>query len=158
LPNLRLRCATSADARAIAHLVNDAFRLERLIFTTEDRTNPEEVRGMLQKGEFLLAEDGGSLVGCVYLEPQGERCYLGLLSIDPVRQRAGLGTSLMAAAEDRCRNTGVRWIDLRLVNLRKGLPEYYRRLGYIESGTAPFPSHVKTTQPCHFINMSKELR
>ena len=157
IANLRLRSATIADARAIAHLVNDAFRLERLVFTTEDRTNPEEVRNMLQKGEFLLAEDGWALVGCVYLEPQGERCYLGLLSIDPARQRAGLGTWLMAAAEERCRNTGIRRIDLRFVNLRKGLPEYYRRLGYIKNGTAPFPSHVKTTQPCHFINMSKKL-
>lgn len=134
-----------------------AFRLERLIFTTEDRTNPEEVRTMLGRGEFLIAEDGATLVACVYLEPQGDRCYLGLLSVDPARQRAGLGTWLMGAAEARCRSAGIRWIDLRLVNLRKELPEYYRRLGYVENGTAPFPSHVKIAQPCHFINMSKKL-
>ena len=79
--DIRLRVATTADAEAIARLVNDAFRLERLIFTTEDRTNPEEVRSMMSKGEFLLAEDDAALVGCVYLEPRGERYYLGLLSV-----------------------------------------------------------------------------
>ena len=157
IADLRLRIATNADAEAIACLVNDAFRPERLIFTTEDRTNPEEVRSMMSKGEFLLAEDGTALIGCVYLEPQGKRCYLGLLSVDPARQRAGLGTWLMAVAEDRCRSTGIRSVDLQLVNLRKELPEYYRRLGYVENGTAPFPPQVKISQPCHFIKMSKEL-
>ena len=156
---LRVRTATEADAEAIARLVNDAFRLERLVFTTEDRTNPDEVRNMLGKGEFLLAEDSAAtLVACVYLERQGERCYLGLLSVEPARQRAGLGTWMMAVAEDRCRKAGICWMDLRLVNLRKELPQYYSRLGYVENGTAPFPSNVKITQACHFINMSKDLR
>jgi N-acetylglutamate synthase-like GNAT family acetyltransferase len=154
--DLRLRVATQADADAIARLVNDAFRPKRF-FTDEDRTNPEEVRDLLTKGKFLLAEDGAALVGCVYLEPRGDRCYLGLLCVDPARQRAGLGAWLMTAAEDHCRAAGISGVDLQFVNLRKELPEYYRRLGYVESGTAPFPSHVKITQPCHFIKMSKQL-
>lgn len=157
IPDLRLRTGSNADAEAIAGLINNAFRLERLFFTTEDRANPEEVRNMLGKGEFLLAEDGAVLVGCVYLEPQGERCYLGLLSVKPSRRRCGLGTWLMTVAEDRCRAAGARGVDIQIVNLRKDLPPYYQRLGYTETGTAPFPSHVKITQPCHFIKMSKEL-
>ncbi len=154
--HLRLRIATEADAHAIARLVNDAFRPKRF-FTDEDRTNPEEVLSLLTKGKFLLAEDGAALAGCVYLEPQGERCYLGLLCVDPARQRVGLGAWLMAAAEDRCRAAGIHGVDLQFVNLRKELPAYYHRLGYVESGTAPFPAHVPTSQPCHFIKMSKEL-
>jgi predicted N-acetyltransferase YhbS len=157
LAHLHPRVAASGDAEAIARLVNEAFRLERLIFTTEDRTNPEEVRSMMSKGEFLLAEDGAALVGCVYLEPRGERFYLGLLSVEPARRRSGLGTWLMTVAEDRCRAAGARGVDIQIVNLRKELPDYYHRLGYVETGTAPFPAHVKISQPCHFIKMSKEL-
>jgi GNAT superfamily N-acetyltransferase len=156
-PDLRLRLALNSDAEAIARLVNEAFRLERLFFTTEDRTNPEDVRNMLGKGEFLLAEDEAALAGCVYVELRGERGYIGLLSVDPSRRRSGLGTWLMKAAEDRCRATGARGVDIQLVNLRKELPDYYHRLGYVETGTAPFPAHVKITQPCHFIRMSKEF-
>jgi predicted N-acetyltransferase YhbS len=155
--DLRLRVATNADAEAIARLVNDAFRPERLFFTTEDRTNPEDVRNMLGKGEFLLAEDGATLVGCVYLEPRGERYYLGLLSVEPARRRAGTGTWLMKVAEERCRKAGARAVDIQMVNLRKELSDYYHRLGYVETGTALFPAHVKVSQPCHFIKMSKEL-
>jgi N-acetylglutamate synthase-like GNAT family acetyltransferase len=157
IAGLRLRSANNADAEAITRLVNDAFRLERLVFTTEDRTNPDDVRNMLRKGEFLLTEEGAALVGCVYVEPRGERGYIGLLSVDPSRRRSGLGTWLMKAAEDCCRATGARGVDVQLVNLRKELPDYYHRLGYVETGTAPFPEHVKTTQPCHFIRMSKEF-
>jgi hypothetical protein len=46
-------------------------------------------------------------------------------------------------------------MDLRIVNLRADLPPFYRRLGYVETGTEPFAADAKPSQPCHFIKMSK---
>ncbi len=154
--DLQLRQAKSADAEALARLINGAFRSERF-FSDEDRTNVEGVRDYLKKGIFLLAEDAGNLVGCVYLQPRGERFYLGLLSVEPCRQHAGLGSFLMKVAEKHCRGQGARGIDLQIVNVRKELPDYYHRFGYSETGTAPFPPHVKTRIPCHFVILSKNL-
>jgi predicted N-acetyltransferase YhbS len=154
--DLHLRHAIPADAEPLARLINDAFRSERF-FSDEDRTNPAGVRDYMRKGIFLLLEKGKNLVGCVYLEPRGERFYLGLLSVEPTRQGAGIGSYLMQLAEDHCRAAGARVIDLRIVNVRTELPTYYHRFGYRESGTAPFPPHAKTTMPCHFVIMSKEL-
>jgi N-acetylglutamate synthase-like GNAT family acetyltransferase len=151
-----LRVAQMEDADAIAHLVNRAFQVERF-FIEGDRTNPGAVRELLRKGKFLLAEQAGALVGCVYLEPRGDRCYLGLLSVEPERQRSGLGALLMGAAEEDCRAAGARGIDLQIVSLRTELPGYYRRRGYEENGTAPFPEHSQPKQPGYFIRMSKEL-
>ena len=151
-----LRVAQLEDADAIAQLVNRAFQVERF-FIEGDRINPGAVRELLRKGKFLLAEQSGALAGCVYLEPHGDRCYLGLLSVDPGRQRSGLGTLLMGAAEEDCRAAGARGIDLQIVSLRTELPGYYRRLGYEENGTAPFPASAQPKQPCYFIRMSKEL-
>jgi hypothetical protein len=34
---------------------------------------------------------------------------------------------------------------------------FYRHLGYKQTGTAPFPSDVKTKVPCHYILMAKPL-
>jgi len=150
------RQATAADVAPLARLINDAFRSERF-FATADRTNPEGVREYIKKGVFLVTEDDGTLAGCVYLEPRGERFYLGLLSVEPHLQRSGLGTFLMNAAEDYCRSRNARGIDLRIVNVRTELPAYYRRFGYKESGTAPFPPEVKTKMPCHFVILSKEF-
>ena len=108
-------------------------------------------------GQFLIAQDARGVAGCVYVEPRGDRAYLGLLSVDPSRQRSGLGSRLMGAAENHARDAGARYLDLRIVDLRQELPEFYRRLGYIATGTSPFSSKVTPKLPCHFINMSKPL-
>lgn len=68
-----------------------------------------------------------------------ERGYFGLLAVDPARQRSGAGARLIAAAEEYCRSAGRHFMDLTLVNLRTELPPYYRRFGYVENGTLPFP-------------------
>jgi len=86
------------------------------------------------------------------------RAYLGLLAVDPAHQHSGLGSVLMDAAEDYCRRLGVSLMDIKVVNLRAELPAYYRRRGYIETGTSPFPANVETKVACHFIDMSKPLR
>ena len=151
------RTAESADAENISRLVNIAFRRERF-FTDADRTGPEKVRALLQKGKFLMAEEAGMLVGCVYVELRGERGYFGLLAVDPARQRAGMGSFLIEAAEGYCRAAGCLVMDLTTVNLRKELPGYYRRRGYVESGTLPFPEdHHPPKMPCHLVRMSKPL-
>jgi GNAT superfamily N-acetyltransferase len=155
---IRMRTAESADAERIAGLVNDAFRPERF-FSDADRTNPAKVRSLLPKGKFLLAEDAGQLIGCVYVELRGPRGYFGLLAVDPARQRTGMGSRLIHAAEHYCRTAGCHFMDLTIVNLRKELPGYYQRHGYVETGTLPFPKDQHPPKlPCHLVKMSKLLR
>jgi GNAT superfamily N-acetyltransferase len=152
-----MRNAESADAESIARLVNAAFRPERF-FVDADRTSPDKVRALLEKGKFLLAEDAGVLVACVYVELRGERGYFGLLAVDPARQRTGMGSRMVDAAEDYCRAAGCRFMDLTTVNLRKELPGYYRRRGYVENGTLPFPADQHPPKmPCHLVKMTKSL-
>jgi GNAT superfamily N-acetyltransferase len=153
---MQTRTATPEDAENIARLVNAAFRPERF-FTDGDRTNPEKVRALLQKGTFLLVEAAGALTGCVYVECGGERGYFGLLAVEPAHQRSGLGSRMVAAAEQYCRTAGCHFMDLTIVNLRTELPAFYYRLGYVESGTLPFPSDQHANQPCHLVRMSKRL-
>jgi GNAT superfamily N-acetyltransferase len=141
---------------AIARIINTAFQVERF-FLDQDRISSEGVRTRMETGRFILAEVDHALAGCVYVEPRGERAYLGLLSVDPSRQRSGLGQLLMSAAEDHGRAAGCRFMDLLIVNLRQELPEYYRRLDYRENGTAPFPEGVHPKLPCHFLKMCKPL-
>jgi GNAT superfamily N-acetyltransferase len=76
--------------------------------------------------------------------------------VDPARQGGGLGRLLVEAAEAHCRGAGCRKIDLRVVNLRTELPPFYRRLGYVATGTEPYVDD-DATQPCHFVVMSKSL-
>lgn len=153
---MKLRTAELEDGENIARLVNAAFRPERF-FSEGDRTNREKVRELLQKGKFLLREEAGRLTGCIYVELRGDRGYFGLLAVEPARQRCGLGSRMIAAAEDYCRAAECRFMDLTIVNLRAELPAFYHRLGYTESGTLPFPRDQHTNQPCHLVKMSKAL-
>lgn len=153
---LHIRPALLREAEALAILINAAFRVE-LPFIDGDRINPDGVRAYMEKGKFLLAEDSAGLAGCVYVELQGERGYLGLLGVEPRRQGTGLGRRLMAAAEDFFRHKGCVAVDLRIVSARTPLPSFYRHLGYEETGTAPFPHDVPSKVPCHYIMMSKPI-
>jgi len=154
--NTRIRTAAQSDIDTLARLINAAFRVEQP-FIEGDRINPDGVRAYMEKGKFLLAEDATGLAGCVYVELRGDRGYLGLLGVDPSHQGTGLGRKLMDAAENFFRQAGCVAVDLRVVSARAPLPSFYRHLGYLETGTAPFAPDVPAKVPCHYILMSKPL-
>ncbi len=108
----------------IRRLVNQAFEVERFLKKGGgDRLQDDgELEALWQRGTFLVKEEDGALVGCVYVEPRGDRAYLGLLSIAPARQGTGLGKQLNAAAEQYAREQGCHWMDLRVVSSASGTP------------------------------------
>ncbi len=152
---MRVRPAEVSEAPLLMSLINDAFRVEKF-FVDSERITLEEVRAFLRKGCFLIAEEGAP-AACVYVELRGDRGYFGLLSVDPTRQKSGFGRTLVQAAEQFCREHGCQAMDMQIVNLRRELPAFYQRLGYSETGTAPWPAEVVTKMPCHFVRMSKPL-
>ena len=152
-----IRVATPADAAKITSVINSAFRIAEGFFIDGNRITQAEVERLLAKGAFLLAETDDQLNGCVYVELRGERSYLGLLSVDPDHQQGGLGSLLMNEAESYCRERGSRFMDILIVSLREELPSFYRKRGYVENGTTPFPADIETKIHCHFINMAKSL-
>jgi GNAT superfamily N-acetyltransferase len=157
-----IRIATVEDREAIRRLVNQAFDVERFLKKGGgDRLQGDgELEALFERGTFLLKTEDGEPVGCVYVEPRGERAYLGLLSIVPARQGVGLGKQLNGAAEQYAREQGCRWMDLRVVSPREEqLLPVYRKLGYVETGAQEYPAVLveKMAIPGHFILMEKAL-
>ena len=150
---MTIRVAEAREAEAILRVTNAAYEVERFFIETA-RLDRERLGALVAKGVFLITDD---LAGCVYVELRGERGYFGPLSVDPARQGSGTGKLLVKAAENYARARGCRHMDLRIVNLREELPAIYRKLGYVETGTEPFPETEPTKLPCHLICMSKEL-
>lgn len=153
---ISIRTARESDANTIVRLVNTAFLVEQF-FIERDRTNLATIRGLMEKGKFLLAEDAPNLVGCVYMELRRERGYFGMLSIDPSRQRMGVGRQLVDTVERYFRDAGCGFSDLKIVNVRTELHALYHRLGYVDTGTALYDDPTPTKTPVHFITMSKPL-
>ena len=155
LDGVALRPAREADAAALVALVNSAYRGDpsRAGWTTEadllggQRTDEAALREFIAGGAargdaaMLLHEDAAGPLACVQLERRGERAYLGMLTIRPTAQAAGLGRALLAAAERHARETwGSRAIVMTVIEQRDELIAWYERRGYARTGRfAPFP-------------------
>jgi predicted N-acetyltransferase YhbS len=155
---MEIRFAEESDFDNIMGLVNRAFRPETF-FIRGDRLNHERLREYYDRGRFLVAEESGTLVACVYVELHSDHSYLGLLSVEPSLQKAGLGRRLNAAAEEFAREMGSHRMELTVVHLRTELPPFYEKLGYQVVGTEPVRREMEARllQPCHFIRMAKPL-
>jgi predicted N-acetyltransferase YhbS len=154
---VRIRTASDADVAALARLINAAFVVEQVVFEG-NRVDDLGVRAYMSGGTFLVAEESDGLTGCVYIETRNDRSYLGLLSVQPERQGAGLGRQLVTAGESLARESGSRVMDLRVISARgeKLLP-FYERLGYKVVRTEPFPANLVAKVASHYILMSKPL-
>jgi len=149
--------ATEADVQRLTALINSAFALEKF-FVSSDRTTPDQIRGYLSTGTFLVVRGrDADLAACVYLERRGDRAYVGMLSVDPSRQKTGLGRLMMDAAERYGVEHGRSRADITVVSVRPELLPFYRKLGYVEDGVEPFPDPAALTRECHLIKMWKAL-
>src|SRR5256714_5638519 len=91
---LSVRVASVSDCEALASLINSAFAIEK--FLEGERTDPEQLKEMMRKGQFLLGCDAaGQLVASVYVEVRGSRGYFGMLAVHPEQQKNGLGSKMV---------------------------------------------------------------
>jgi len=150
-----IRYATPADAEAISQLVNSAYRGDssRAGWTTEadllggQRTDAAAILEFLQGSDALqrvlplLFDSDGTLLACLQLEQDGAEGYLGQFAVRPTGQGAGLGRTLLSAAEEHARS---HWhcqaMRMTVLEQRPELLAWYARRGYMATGeTVAFP-------------------
>ncbi|MDE2412665.1 MAG: GNAT family N-acetyltransferase [Sphingomonadales bacterium] len=141
-----IRPATEADAEGIRSLVERAYRGDaaRGGWTHEadlfanDRTSLDEVLAVFADPDrtMLVATEDGQTVGTVTvarIAPQ--RCYLGMLAVDPAMQAGGLGRRLIAAAEGVARDRfAATTMEMTVISSRRELLDWYLRQGYAPNG------------------------
>jgi predicted N-acetyltransferase YhbS len=146
-----LAAATEADYPEIIALTNRAFRDTgpQASWNVEDLIEGERINLSLLRddlaapGAHLLIwrDAAGEHMGHVRMDelPDG-RWHLGMLTVRPDRQDAGLGRTLLAASEDWARARGGRKVDMTVIHQRETLIAWYVRRGYAVTGkTKPFP-------------------
>jgi ribosomal protein S18 acetylase RimI-like enzyme len=150
-----IREATAADADAIARIINAAFEIER-DFRAGNRTSPAEVRKLMQRETFLVADDKGQPVGAVEVRVDGTKGYFGMLAVDESARRAGVGRALVAAAEDFCRRAGCTRMTMSTGEDRTELFPYYEKQGYRVTGIEPSTS-AAFKRTIRVVTMEKPL-
>lgn len=153
---LHIRPGHLKDTDALARLINRAFVAESP-WVSGERINADGVRELIFKGNFLLGENNGALLACVYIERRGASAHIGLVSVDPDHQHHGLGSQIMAAAEAHCREAGYDEMELRFINHRTELQIFYSRCGYRSTGRIEAPDPTRMKAAFHFVQMVKAL-
>lgn len=156
---LTLRPATAADVPALVALVNRAYRGEaaRQGWTTEahlldgPRIDEAALHEMLAAPNAVILQafsEAGGLVGCVYLQPQAGRLYLGTLAVPPEAQAHGIGRHLLAEAERQARQRSCSHVKITVLGARPELVAWYERRGYALTGaTEPFTADTRFGRP-----------
>ncbi|CAN5376788.1 GNAT family N-acetyltransferase [soil metagenome] len=147
-----IRAAPEDDVSALHRLVEHAYRGDeaRRGWSHEadlldgQRTDAPALSEAIADADrvVLLAHRESTLVGCVMLIRQDDgSAYLGMLSVEPTLQAAGLGRYLLRVAEREAvaRFQATR-IEMTVIRQRPELIAWYERRGYALTGaTADFP-------------------
>ena len=149
---MRFVRAVREDIDALHALIESAYRGEsaKRGWTHEadllggQRTDKVALREIIAADDqvILLARDRKLLAGCVQLSNIGNAlAYLGLLTVDPYLQAAGLGRELLAQSEQFVReHWAAEAIEMTVIRQRADLIAYYERRGYQLTGERrPFP-------------------
>lgn len=144
--NAAIAFAVKEDVPAITQLLNKSYRGEssRGGWTTEAdliagevRTDDANVLQTLQKpGSVFLkyVDEEQKVIGCVNLQLQESRLYLGMFSVWPALQGHGIGRQLLQAAEAYAVHIGCSKIYMSVISARKELIAWYERNGYALNG------------------------
>lgn len=126
MSDLRIRAATPDDLDAVLAFWKAAAEGTSI---SDDRTGVERLVARDPEA-LLLAERGGELVGTVIAGFDGWRCHLYRLAVHPERRRQGVGTALLAAAEERFVRLGGRRGDAMVLTRNETAHHAWRAAGY----------------------------
>lgn len=166
-----IEAASIDDAPKLRALIESAYRgpaarrgwNHEADILDDDRVAPGEVEALLADPvvTMLVARDAAAIVGCVAVtrkdtENDTALAYLGMLSVAPDLQSAGLGRRLLDAAEDCAQAQGIAAMEMTVIDSRESLIAWYERRGYAQTGeTRLFP--VLRDPPITFVVLEKSL-
>ncbi|MEV0122399.1 GNAT family N-acetyltransferase [Streptomyces sp. NPDC050703] len=126
MDDLRIRAAEPGDLDAVLAFWKVAAEGTSI---SDDRAGVERLVGRDPEA-LILAERGGELAGTVIAGFDGWRCHLYRLAVHPGHRRRGVGSALLAAAEERFVRLGGRRGDAMVLDRNALAHPAWRAAGY----------------------------
>lgn len=171
--NVHISFATINDITSIKDLLNLAYRgeiasrtwtSEAHLIAGDTRTDEAELKKIIDEpGSVFLkyCGDDNAIEACVNLQQRSNKIYLGMLSVSPFKQGAGIGKQLLNAAEEYALQMKCVSIFMTVISIRHELIDWYKRHGYKDTGERKkFIEDAvsgKHLQPLEFMVMEKTL-
>ncbi len=132
------------DAQALSDLVNSAYRGDssRRGWTTEadllegTRTDAKAIEEIIETPRTVLLKylEEDKILGCMELNRQGDKLYLGMLTVEPGLQGKGIGKQLLEAADQEALKHDCHTLFMTVISIRHELIAWYIRHGYRDTG------------------------
>ncbi|KAI1371612.1 acyl-CoA N-acyltransferase [Hypoxylon crocopeplum] len=175
--SLTFRLATAEDAAKLEILINTAFRNDNTtqVFLSPDHARVEvidvaTIAAKIAQPDCAVLALTDAVTGTLIADGSVRRledgsAWFGMLAVDVSRQGRGLGSKVLAWAEQHARREwGARRLEFDVVCTRTDLIAWYTRRGYRATGkTTPFPYDRHgdwkgvLRDDLHFINLGKDL-
>jgi ribosomal protein S18 acetylase RimI-like enzyme len=133
-----LRLAQLADLEAVLALHRDFFEEDHYPFHEEEtRANLALLLSDPSLGRVFVIEDGRTAAGYLVLtfgfslEFSGRNAVVDELYVAPAHRGHGHGTRALAAAEELCRELGIRAMHLVVERYKEAAQALYRRVGFV---------------------------
>lgn len=132
---LTFRRAEAADADAVLAINRAAYTQHIATIGRTPIPMMLDYAPYIRDGEVWLAEVGGAPIACLVMEWPPDALFIYSIAVDPVWARQGIGNRMMALAERRARDEGRGRITLHTNVLMTDNRAWYRRQGFVETGT-----------------------
>jgi GNAT superfamily N-acetyltransferase len=146
------RVATADDIPELVALIESAYRGEssRIGWTTEaDLLSGQRLDAVMLAEELadptfrmFVVPDAEGPLACAAVTDRGRgTAYFGMFAVRPNAQGGGIGSWLLARAEEHARSLGARRMEMTVLWMRTDLIAWYARRGYVPTGDrVPFPA------------------
>jgi len=139
---LELRAARAQDASAIAEIYNQIIRDTTITFASDEKSEAEIAAQIAEAEAYLVACDGGQLLGFASFGPFRKGPGYGLVKEHSIclaqgARGAGLGARLLSALEDTARAQGVTHMIAGVSGENPAGQKFHARHGYESVGHLP---------------------